>query len=190
MTVGQKHMIVSVAGRNVTIDKTQTDLSPKCVATYYGQQEDSIHWGPILDMCGDECRMASWKCMDSWDPLSRNHSDPECADVKHCEFLIDLQGDIKNCTVLTRQDEYERASEASARAKRARERSERPPRLVSRVRPRRPQGGLGGGSPPTTPTCTSSAAERKNQLFLPERALEFATREPRKSSLCAIEPSN
>jgi hypothetical protein len=106
MTVGPKHILVSVAGRNVTIHKEDSDFSPACVATYYGQKEDAFYYGPILDMCGQECEIDSWICMSSWDSISRNHTNPACADAKHCDKLYDLQGNIKNCTVLTRQDEY------------------------------------------------------------------------------------
>ena len=106
VTVGPKHLMVSVAGRNVTIDRTVSDFSPKCVATYYGQQEDALYYGPILDMCGRECEIDSWKCMDSWDDIARNDTQVECQDTLHCTKYLDLHGDMKNCTVLTRQDEY------------------------------------------------------------------------------------
>jgi hypothetical protein len=106
VTVGPKYLQVSVAGRNITLDRDDSGLSPKCVATFYGQKEDAIFWGPNLDMCADECDLASELCMDSWDPVHRNHSIPACENAKHCVKIVDLNGDIKNCTVITREDEY------------------------------------------------------------------------------------
>ncbi|GMH50640.1 hypothetical protein TL16_g00832 [Triparma laevis f. inornata] len=110
MTVGPKHIRVSVAGRNVTVHKDSTDFSPKCMATYYGQQEDGIFWGPILDLCKDECTLESAKCVDSWDAQNRSHTREECEGLKHCEKIKDLNYEETqtpvNCTVLSRQDEY------------------------------------------------------------------------------------
>ncbi|GMI07720.1 hypothetical protein TrVE_jg4996 [Triparma verrucosa] len=109
-TVGPKHIMVSVAGRNVTVHKDDTDFSPKCMASYYGQEEDGIFWGPILDLCKDECSLASAKCIDSWDAQNRSHTREECVGLKHCTKIEDLNYEetqrIRNCTVLSRQDEY------------------------------------------------------------------------------------
>eukprot|EP00520_Triparma_pacifica_P008947 CAMPEP_0118663976 /NCGR_PEP_ID=MMETSP0785-20121206/17747_1 /TAXON_ID=91992 /ORGANISM="Bolidomonas pacifica, Strain CCMP 1866" /LENGTH=4925 /DNA_ID=CAMNT_0006557813 /DNA_START=422 /DNA_END=15195 /DNA_ORIENTATION=+ len=104
--VGPKDVRVSVAKRNVTVTRDASDFSPKCQANFYGQQQDGIFWGPILDMCGEQCTYSSGICLDSWNPDWRIHMREECVEEKHCQKILDLNDKVQNCTVISREDEY------------------------------------------------------------------------------------
>jgi hypothetical protein len=104
--VGPKDIMVSVAKRNVTVMRDDSNFAPKCQASYYGQEEDGVFWGPMLDMCGEECSYESGLCYDSWNPDWRIHTREECVEEKHCTKFFDLNGEMQNCTVISREDEY------------------------------------------------------------------------------------
>lgn len=104
-TVGPKHLRISVAGQNVTYLPEDMKVNPGCLVDYYGQEADAVYYGG-LGSCGDVCSLDSWRCMDSWDEVLRNHTRDECRDVKHCEEMVDPLGMKTNCTVISRHDEY------------------------------------------------------------------------------------
>ena len=106
VTVGPKHLRIAIAGQNVTIDKETETLTPFCLTDYYGQQQDAVYIGPTFGMCGDECEKDSWQCKDSWNKNARNHTIGGCEGEKHCEMFGEVSGSNRNCTVITRHDEY------------------------------------------------------------------------------------
>lgn len=114
VTVGPKALMVSIAGQNVTIAQNelrdgQSVLRPRCSADFYGQEQDAIYLtgdSPNPGMCGSGCEIDSWRCKDSWDPITRNHTLAMCVDEKHCSRYRQVDNRHVNCTVISRHDEY------------------------------------------------------------------------------------
>ncbi|GMH66617.1 hypothetical protein TL16_g04474 [Triparma laevis f. inornata] len=125
MRVGPKHMKVSVAGQNVTVDRSQELIIPYCLEGTYGQQGDTAYQGidrtlpgnndlekslSGIGKCKAPCMKESRRCKGSWDDFSRTILDETCDDVHFCgdydEVLPEGGVDTVNCTILTREDEY------------------------------------------------------------------------------------
>ena len=113
LRVGPKHLRISVAGQNVTIDKEVSPITPFCAADYYGQEMNGMYWSGLGE-CGEECDLKTRdECVDSWDEVSRNHNVTACESVKHCDSFENVfkaangtQAPIDSCTVISRHDEY------------------------------------------------------------------------------------
>ena len=121
VTVGAKHMKVSVAGQNVTIDRKMELIRPYCLEGTYGQEQDAVYEGVDrsirenrnvneeisgIGMCKAKCKKESRRCSKAWDDFSRTITDETCVGVHFCDEYEDIAGDYHNCTVLTREDEY------------------------------------------------------------------------------------
>ncbi|GMI27037.1 hypothetical protein TeGR_g1845, partial [Tetraparma gracilis] len=112
VTVGPKHIRLAVAGQNVTVGKQQELIRPACLDGFYGQEENAFYEGPIPGMCKELSNLVERQCQDVWDADNREMTADEfgkhleCMDVKHSDEFEEMDGNLVNCTVLTRQDEY------------------------------------------------------------------------------------
>ena len=111
VTVGPKHIRLAVAGQNVTVGKQQELIRPACLDGFYGQEENAFYEGPIPGMCKELSNLVERQCQDVWDADNREMTADEfgkhleCMDVKHSDEFEEMDGNLVNCTVLTRQDE-------------------------------------------------------------------------------------
>jgi len=112
VTVGPKHIRLSVAGQNVTVGKSAELVRPFCSEGFYGQEENSVYEGPIPGMCKEYSNLLQEQCGSVWDEDLRIMTPDEfgnrekCMDIKHSEQFTEMDGNVVNCTVLTRQNEY------------------------------------------------------------------------------------
>ncbi|GMH57924.1 hypothetical protein TrST_g5907 [Triparma strigata] len=125
LRVGPKHMKVSVAGQNVTVDRSEELITPYCLEGTYGQEGNSAYQGVDrtlpgnndmtkaisgIGKCKAPCMKESRRCKKSWDDFTRTILDETCEDVHFCgnydEISPEGGANTVNCTILTREDEY------------------------------------------------------------------------------------